>query len=151
MSSSSKHFSSSHQDHAHDPADDEPSRFQTRLIGSLIASQPASVDGFVAFGQPVGPSRWRWQLADLPPTERVPAALRQLTAPAGCTAIGLVSRATAHDLADPAAPGVPVIVAYAITRHNGSVSVLAYPEGEVIWCTSPVGELADAAEWIFAA
>ena len=148
MSSSAYHppKSPTHQT-VSDP--DEPSRFQTRLIGSLIASQPAAAGAFFAFGQVLGPGRWHWEPADLPATDRMPAALRQVIVPAGSVAIGLVSRATAHDMSDPAAPGVPVIVAYAVTRHHGSVSVLAYPDGDVIWCTSPVGELADAAEMIF--
>lgn len=130
---------------------DEPSWVHTRLIRSLINSQPATSDGFVAFGESTGPLSWRWSAIDVAMAIRLPAALRQLRPPPAVNAIGMVNRATARDLRDPTSPGVPVVVVYAITRDAGSVSVLVYKDAPAVWCTSPVGELADAASEIFAA
>lgn len=142
-----------------DPDQVEPAHIS--LIASLVACHPASADhthrGFIAFGRPVTPIKaspkrspaWLWtpvdDAADPLPSGSIAAKIARLTLPPGHTAVGVVSRATARQPDAPRAPGVPVIVAYAITRDTGSVSLLAYPDGQAIWSTSPSGALSEAA------
>lgn len=121
----------------------EPSESQIELVGSLLASQPPDIEGYVAFGRICTTGRI-WTLAELGTTASLASAVRKLRAPSGCDALGLVSRATARCVESPASPAVPVIVAYVVTRSEGSVSVLAYPDGHAVWCTSPDGALAEA-------
>lgn len=139
------------------PSAHEPSAAHLALVTSLVASQPVrrsnTSDSFLAVGRQTSGLGWSWSRVatetNVAPDVTIASQVKRLHKPPGCTAVGLVSQATARRLDAPNAPGIPVMVAYVVTESAGSVSLLLYPDGQSIWSTSPTGALADAAASLF--